>query len=237
LKRTTLSFLLITLLLGACRKNNQLIIQEAALCKEQTANPTGSTYTNAQFISVDYRDKNCGLMPLSKNSYWVYQDSIFSQGTFVSVKNDTLRFNKTYMSQPDGLIWWEPNQEIGLPAQMYVSDSSIYIADFRLFATDPIRDAKQEYGLFAGDSIGYLASFDDNAALGKSLKLTTQVVTPAGSFSDCIMYEKKSPYSRRDQMFFKPGLGVAKYTYELFDFNTMQWQPEKKSTLISFHLD
>ncbi len=176
-------------------------------------------------------------MPLSRNSFWVYEDSFFSGGTFQKLSYDTLRFTHTYQSLSDNLIWWEPNMEVGLPQLLYANDSAIFMANYRFFAEDPIRDAKQEYALFSGDSIQYLTSFDDNAAMGRSVKLNSKFKTPAGHFEGCILFEKKAPFYRKDQVIFKPGLGVIKFVSEEAPMGSPILQLKQVSTLVSFHLD
>ena len=174
-------------------------------------------------------------MPLNRNSYWVYQDSQFNNGVFVRVQYDTLRLT-SFKTLYDQLIWWEPSINVGLPEFMYANDSVIFTADYRALSPDPIRDAKKEYGLFEGDSIFYLTNFEDAAALGKSVKIKETYNTPAGSFNDCILFEKKAPLSRRDKVIFKPGIGVLRYTSETA-MGSPEYKIQQVSTLVSFHLD
>jgi hypothetical protein len=235
LKRTILYLVSASILFVACRKEN-IILQEAA-CLPQTDNPAGRSYAENMLASVSYSQKHCGLLPLSKKNYWVYIDSFFTNGAFARSKYDTLRFTTTYQSMPDQLIWWQPDMEIGLPDLLYSNDSAIFLASYRLFAPDPIRDAKKEYGLFAGDSVKYLTSFDDNAALGRSVKWSSTITTPAGNFGNCILFEKKAPYFRKDQVFFKPGLGVVKYIHEEAPMGSPVMELQKTSTLVSAHIE
>lgn len=235
LKRTILSLVLGSLFFAACSKNKSPFIEEA--CLPQNDDPTGRSYTQDSIVALTYMQKNCGFMPLSRNSYWVYEDSVFNAGTFVKVKYDTLRFTQTYQSLSDKLIWWETNINIGLPDLLYANDSAIFMANYRLFSSDPIRDARKEYSLFAGDSIKYLTQFEDNAAMGRSVKLDGTVKTPAGNFSECILFEKKAPFYRKDQVIFKPGIGVLKYISEEAPMGTPVLKLVQVSTLVSFHLD
>ena len=176
-------------------------------------------------------------MPLSRNSYWVYADSIFDAGTFTKLQYDTLRFEQTYQSLPDSIIWWKTNIEIGLPELMYANDSALFVAEYRIFAQDPILDAKKEYGLFEGDSMKYYTSFEDVGAIGRSVKLDGVIKTPAGNFDDCILFEKRSPRYRTDQVFFKPGIGVVRYVSEQAPMGSPELKLKKISTLVSFYLD
>ncbi len=175
-------------------------------------------------------------MPLGSKSYWIYLDSIYIDGIFSSIKLDTLRF-KSYISLPDSLIWWEPDMELGLPSLLYANDSGIFTTAFRFFSPDCIRDVKKEYSLFEGASTQYLTSFDDNAAMGRSEKLVSPTVCPAGSFAECILFEKHAPFYRKDVMIFKPGVGVVKYQTEKAPMGSPMMKMDKISTLISYHIE
>lgn len=235
LKQTILSLLIASTVLSSCHKENITVPVEA--CTPQTENPTGRSYENGEIVSVNYSKKNCGIIPLSTRNYWVYEDSVFNDGVFVKVKMDTLQFSKTYQSVTDQLIWWETNINIGLPDLIYANDSAIFLAEYRLFATDPIRDAKKEYGLFPGDSVKYFTSFEDNAAFGRSVKMQENIYTPAGQFGDCLLFEKKAPFSRKDQVYLKPGLGVVKYISERAPIGMPVLKIQQISTLVSYHIE
>lgn len=236
MKRTILYLVLASVSFIACRKEDIDGTHKVA-CLPQTDNPAGRSYTEDLLVRVEYSQKNCGLLPLSTKNYWVYLDSFFANGVFQRAQYDTLRFAKTYQSSPDNLIWWESNLEIGLPDLLYSNDSSIFLANYRLFAPDPIRDAKKEYGLFTGDSVKYLTSFEDNAALGRSVKWPATIATPAGNFNGCLLFEKKAPFFRKDQVFFKPGLGVLRYTYEEAPMGSPVMEMKKTATLVAAHLE
>ena len=235
MKHLILSLLIGSLLFTACTKEKIQVAKNT--CIEQKTNPSGRSYTPDLMIATSYMTKNCGLMPLSRSAYWIYQDSLFTAGVFTSVKYDTLRFIQTYQSLPDSIIWWRANIEIGLPTLMYANDSALFLAEYRMFTQDPIIDAKQEYSLFEGDSIKYYTSFEDIGAIGRSVKLDAVVKTAAGNFSDCILFEKKSPRYRTDQVFFKPGLGVVRYVTEQATMGSPEMKLAKISTLVNFRVD
>lgn len=175
-------------------------------------------------------------MPLSSTSYWVYEDSFFNAGSFVSTRMDTLRFTKNFLSLSDKLVWWQSSLNVGLPAILYSNDSAIFQAVDRIFFPSKVIDASKEFSEFSGDSLIYLSSFGDNAAIGKAKKLEDRITTPYGSFDGCILFEKKAPFSRRDQVIFKPGLGVIKYRLELAPMGSPEMQLQQISTLKSFYL-
>ena len=176
-------------------------------------------------------------MPLSHNNYWIYEDSIFNNGVLKNVQYDTLRFGKTYLSAPDNLIWWQSNIQVGLPNMLCATDSGIFGISQRMFSSETIWDASTEYSLFTGETSNYLAHFDDNAAQGKSIKLEAPMDTPAGAFSDCIQFEKYARTFRRDETYFKPGLGVVRYTLEEAPMGTPVIKLQQTSTLVGFHIE
>jgi len=166
----------------------------------------------------------------------VYEDSVFDNGVFLRVQLDTLRYMSTQKSLPDGLIWWESNITVGLPERLYANDSAFFTMTERLFSPD-IMDAKKDFNLPSGDSVRYLTSFEDAAANGRSVKLQTAVVTPAGTFKDCIYFEKNARNYRKDQVFFKPGLGVVKYIQEKAQPGSMSVKLHQVSTLVAMHIE
>ncbi len=241
--QTTLSKLLLSLLIGsllfsACRKDNFAPVTEPAIatCQFQTENPAGRSYAAASVISVTCLDKHCGILPLSSKNYWVYEDSVFDNGTFMRVQFDTLRYTSNKKSLTDGLIWWESNISVGLPVTMYANDSAFFTMSERLFAPD-FKDAKRDYNIPSGDSVKYLSSFDDIAASGRSVKMHTAITTPMGTFKDCVYFEKNARYYRKDQVFFKPGLGVVKYIQEKAQPGTMVIKLQQISTLVAVHIE
>ncbi|HYC40712.1 MAG TPA: hypothetical protein VEB63_09505 [Chitinophagaceae bacterium] len=240
MKRNLLSSLMGSLLfLAACRKDALLLQPEptvAETCITQTANPAGRSYPSDSVVAFECTTNFCGLMPLSRNNYWVYEDSIFNNGNFVRVQVDTMRFIINWRSVSDGLIWWESNVDVGLPDRMYATDSAIYKIENRLFAPGFV-DAKKDYSLFPGDSLRYLASFEDAAAQGRSLRLQTPISTLAGIFDNLVYFEKNARNYRRDQVYFKPGLGVVKYIREQAPMGSPFVRLQQVSTLIAFHVD
>ncbi len=175
-------------------------------------------------------------MPLSNKNYWVYEDSVYNDGTFIRVQFDTLRYSSNKKSLTDGLIWWEGNISVGLPETLYANDSAFFAMGDRLF-TPEVKDAKKDYSIPAGDSLKYLTSFEDAAASGRSLKLQTAIKTPAGSFNDCVYFEKNARNYRKDQVFFKPGLGVVKYIQEKAPMGERAIKLQQVSTLIAVHIE
>lgn len=234
-----ISLLFGSILLSACRKENfvPVSVSEPVIpCKPQTDNPIGRSYTAESMISFFCNDKHCGLLPLSTKNYWIYEDSIFSDGLFLRVQYDTLRFSSNIKSTSDELTWWIGNVYIGLPGTLFTNDSAIYSLKDRLFIPGII-DAKKEYSIPPGDSLRYFTSFDDAVAQGRTLKLSTPVTTDFGTFYDCVYFEKDARNYRKEQIFFKPGLGVIKFIYEKAPAGKRVIELKQISTLIGVHFE
>lgn len=234
LKKTIVPLFITSIFFFACTKEN--FIRPAETCDFQTDNPAGRSYSSDSVVTVNYSKKHCGLLPMSSKNYWVYEDSVFNNGIFVKVKHDTLRYTSTLESLTDKLIWWEGNISVGLPDRLYANDSAIFEIDNRMF-TPGIIDAKKDYWLFEGDSLHYLAHFEDNAAQGRSVKMESTIKTPAGSFDEYFLFEKNARNYRRDQVYFKPGLGVLRYTLEQAPAGSGVIKLQQVSTLVTFHIE
>jgi hypothetical protein len=228
--------------LVSCKKESVLVppvLQESpsmSSCIPQTGNPSGRSYTSAEVEPYTCTSSHCGLIPLNRKNYWVYQDSLFNNGIFDRVQVDTLRFTRNWRSLTDGLIWWESNISIGLPEVFYANDSTIFKLEDRMF-TNEMLDVKRDYTLYSGDSTRYITSFSDNAAICKSKKMYTSLETAAGNFSGYIYYEKNAPYFRRDQTYLKPGIGVIRYVQEKAVMGYPQVKLTQVSTLVAYHIE
>ena|GEM_PF-765484 len=237
LKKTIVSLLIGSLVLAACSKEadlvqRPLIVEEA--CIPQFISPGGHSYDKDSVVSYECNSKFCGLMPISPKNYWIYLDSVYNDGVFVKTQYDTLRFTESYRSVTDGLTWWTCPISIGLPTRLYVNDSAIFKLEDRVFNSEMI-DAKREYTLFEGDSLRYLTSFDDAAAAGRALKLSNAVSVPAGSYSDCMYFEKNARSYRLDQVYFKPGIGVLRYVQQKVPMGGRDLKLQQVSTLVKFY--
>ncbi len=235
LKKIILPLLSGCLLIVSCQKDFNFE-EKAEPCELQTANPAGRFYSTENVVDYICTSKHCGIIPLSKKNYWIYEDSIFSDGLFQKVQLDTLRYFSNLKTVTDDLIWWKSNKFIGLPQVLFANDSSFYGLTDRLFAPN-IMDAKKDFGLFEGDSIKYLTSFEDAAAFGTSKKIETGIAIPAGKFSNYLYFEKNARDFRKDQVFFKPGIGVLKYIREAAIMGQRIIKLEQISTLISYHIE
>jgi hypothetical protein len=237
LKKTIVSLLIGSMLFSACQKEPFVeVAAKQASCLSQTDDPSFRSYTCDSITAVSYAGKHCGFLPISSKSYWIYQDSLFDNGAFVRAQYDTLRFTAAYKSLSDNLLWFEPNIEVGLPSRLYSNGEGIYQMEKRMF-TDCIWDVSKEFTSPNSDSETYLTHFDDNAAFGKAVKLTSSIKTPAGNFSDCILFEKDAKFFRKDQVYFKPGLGVVKYICEKAEMGSPFIKLQQISTLVKFYTE
>ena len=237
MKKAILPIFIGSIISFACRKNDILLPKaETEPCVIQTANPAGRSYDTESIVAFTCTQKHCGILPLSSKNYWIYEDSIFTEGVFTKVQFDTLRYLANKKSLSDGLVWWEGNISVGLPDILYANDSSFFILTQRLFAPE-INDVKKEFGLFSGDSLRYLTNFEDAAAMGRSLKLESPLKTSAGTFNDCFYFEKNARNYRKDQVYFKPGIGVVKYIMEKAPFGQRVIKLQQVSTLLAFHIE
>lgn len=236
LKRTILTLLTATALFACSKQGDLTNTTTEQPCIQQNDDPAGRSYSTDSVIAFTCTSSYCGLLPLSAKNYWVYLDSIYQDGVFVKTQLDTLRFSNTWKSLPDGIVWWGTNKSVGLPAVICSNDSAIFLVSDRFF-TEGFKDARKEYSLFAGDSAKYLTSFDDAAAAGRSLKINNEVKTPAGQFTECIWFEKNARNYRKDQLYFKPGIGVLKYIQEKAPMGTFIIRMQQISTLVSYHIE
>ncbi|NOT52477.1 MAG: hypothetical protein HOP10_14500 [Chitinophagaceae bacterium] len=234
MKKTIVSILIGSTCFLSCTKSD-ILLPVAEPCIVQTGNPAGKSYISDSVVDYTCTNKHCGILPLSTKNYWVYEDSIFTDGVLQQVRMDTLRFQDCKKSS-DGLVWWETDMNIGLPATLYASDSTFFGLADRMF-TPGIMDVKKEFGLFPGDSVKYLGSFEDAAATCRGIRMQTTYKTEAGDFNDGIYFEKLARNYRRDQVYFKPGIGVMKYIQEKAPMGTRTLKLQQVSTLVSYHIE
>lgn len=201
---------IMVILVTACKKtnNNAEEPEEDTRCVQSISIP--ANYPHSAFTPITYNRNHCGYLPLGKQHYWVYTDSIFdSNGQFQSTLTDTTRFSKTYQT-PDSIIWWSYQYRgagIGLPAYLYSTDSTAYGA---LSAEGGKKGMKWFYS-FPGDSLYEYCNFTDQTWECFAKKIPGTVTVPAGSFSGTMFYRKAliggSSYA---ELLFKPGVGMLR---------------------------
>ena len=223
------------ILFASCRKDIS-VENYYEPCELQTVNPAGRSYSSDSVVNFTCTSKHCGLIPLSSKNFWIYEDSVFADGVFQKVQYDTLRFVSNKKTLSDGLVWWQSNINIGLPQTLYANDSSFFDLQDRLFTPD-VKDVKKEYSLFPGDSLRYLTSFEDAAAIGRSLKVESTISSPAGMFNDCIYFEKHARNYRKDQLTFKPGVGVIRYVVEKARMGERVLLLQQVFTLVKYYIE
>lgn len=242
LKKNFTFFLAIILFLSCCRKEQNFFIEPPTVqknqeaCLIQTENPLGRSYSSDSLIAINSSNKKCGLLSLNTKHYWVYLDSIFTDGIFTKIQYDTLRYIPSLQSRPDGLVWWKSSIYVGLPQLVFATDLALFSLEESLLEQG-MKNVKKDFSLFEGDSMQYLTSFDDAAAMGRSIKLKNPYKVIAGSFKECIYVEKNARNYRRDQFYFKPEFGVVKYIQEMAPPGEGILKIQKILTLVSFHID
>jgi hypothetical protein len=238
LKQTFILLLLGVICFSSCRKERNYNTENVLACEMQQGDPEGLSYPSSSITEFRYSKKNCGIIPLSTKSYWVYQDSIFNNGVFAKVQYDTLRFASTWKSSTDGFIWWKSNISVGLPKMLHASDSAIFGLETTYFNPD-FKNVQKQYSLFEGESSSFLTTFsgDDVAANGIASKLQSNYKTPAGIFGNCIYFEKNARGYRNEQIILKPGIGIVKFKLEKALMGSFVLKLQQTSTLISYHIE
>ena len=246
MKKSILPLFASAVLLHSCKKESLVVpadlqnipppIVSMEPCISQTGNPGGRSYDADSLLFFISGDKHCGMLPMSTKNYWVYQDSVFLDGVFQQVKIDTLQFSNNIRSLADGLTWWQSKVNVGIPQLLYTNDSSFFTLQPKLYNPEYM-DAKKDLFLFPGDSVKYLSGFDDIAAAGRSLRINQKMEVPAGSFENYIYFEKNARNYRKDQVYFKPGVGVLKYIHEQAPMGQRVIKMQNTKTLIAFHIE
>lgn len=187
---------------------------------------------------VQYDQSHCGYLPLGKNNYWVYRDSLFDYltGQLQSTLIDTLRFKKTYQSE-DSIIWWEPAATLlykGYFDKVYSIDTTVYIMSPGSFGW---RWPIPIFFPTGVDSSAKMYRWDDvffTYTIGK--KLNTNVTVPAGSFSNCYLFTTARDFQPTTPGSYKyavPGIGIIKNKA----INVQTGFVTYTSELLSYHIE
>jgi hypothetical protein len=208
------------LVIYACKKDNKPLETEQCTYPIPTRVPRTFYDVANQLPEIQYNQSHCGYLPLSKENYWVFQDSVFDDNTgqFISTAIDTLRFNKTFQSN-DSIVWWKPNNDFallkGFYTRMYSTDSVLYALNQGAFGSK--QTLKWCYQLNV-DSVSDPCIWSDAGRMecvGK--KLNSPVVVLAGSFTDCRQFikiwEGGNIYESRLYIYYKPGLGILRAVF------------------------
>ncbi len=212
----------------SCNKENTS--QADSICEHPNQLPPFGYNSSTTFTAVNYDKNHCGYFPLSKKNYWVYLDSNFNNntGVFINTLIDTLRFIETRQS-PDGIIWWHPNIfGIVLPF-MYSTDTLVYTLGNNWGG----KPAVKWFYPIQSDSAIDGSNYTDIVGVSKAYKINSTVTVPAGSFSDCILYQKLVTFPSVLETIFKPGIGVLRF--KQYDHATSKLY--KISTLLTYHLE
>ena len=71
----------------------------------------------------------------------------------------------------------------------------------------------------------------------KKRKIESEMTTPAGTYNNYLYFEKNARNYRKDQVFFKPGIGVLKYKREKAKLGVPIIKTEQILTLVSYHIE
>jgi hypothetical protein len=217
------------------------------ICVINTVIPIFNTNNYADLPFVSYNTNVCGLLPLGKNHFWIYKDSIFdNSGVFVEIKMDTLTVAKTVQSLADNSIWWKmkSNRTKGIFNQfIYTTDSTVYFIDLLFgFGYNNNFESRSWFKLFNQDSVKHHGGIGDVAFLQQTKNLQNTVTVPAGSFSNCIENNKnKIGGDFRYITTIKPSVGIIKFS--LYDSpgppssNILPSYKRQVSELISYSID
>ncbi len=234
MKGHSLFFLFAIVSCVGCNRQEDQVLPEACIQSTQLPGP----YLSTDFTEVDYDQHHCGYLPLGKNNYWVYRDSIFNNSAQLqSVVQDTFRFTKTFRT-PDGIIWWAqdmsastPNIWPGYPPYNYSTDSTLYGTKQNWGSRAGV---KWFYGIGNNTSLSEIIDYSDLTSPCYAERLVNPVSSPAGTFSDCLLFTKKNVYGTAIDYstWYKPGIGVIRnYVYAGTS------APVRISTLISYHFE
>jgi hypothetical protein len=208
-------------------------------------------YSITPISEIQYNQSHCGFLPLGKNNYWVFYDSIFdfNNGQFLYEALDTLRFKKTYTFN-DSIIWWGPpsftgpfnvnNSYKGYFQNIYSTDSNLYTLAEPNGARAVIKWAYPA----SSDTVSGFFNWSDVPGIfqGVAIRLTSPVIVPAGTFTDCILFIKKGiPYDHLQLYnYYKPGLGIVKSIVRKTTFPSSIYSPGhilSISTLRRYHIE
>lgn len=224
-------FCLLLLLVISCRRANTDSNQVA--CTPNTLIPGG--YLTPLTSAISYNTNHCGLLPLGKNNYWVYLDSVFdATGQFQRSLKDTVRFSVTYQT-PDGIVWWSrpyraDTTVIGFDTYMYSTDSTVYtIAK----GWGGGRGTKWFYTINTLTGLSEQINYADMDSPCFAQKIASPFTVPAGTFFDCMYFTKQRTWATGIELrtWYKNGAGMLRTEGYL---NNIVF---RSSTLLSYYIE
>ncbi|HNU87481.1 MAG TPA: hypothetical protein PKJ94_04300 [Ferruginibacter sp.] len=232
--------LVILVVIFGCKKD--YTSNKAEGCTHPTPTKVPKTFYNLganPMPEVQYQQSHCGYLPLGKNNYWVFLDSMFDYqtGQFQYSVIDTLRFTKTLQTY-DSIIWWVPEfsnyttDYKGYYDRMYSTDSTLYTLSEGAFG---YKQTVIWGRILVTDSVYSRPRWSDAGMFEcTDLKLHSPVVVPAGTFTDCSLFVKVWNRRSWQYVYIKPGIGVLR--------SISKWDPSgnfiaRTSTLLSYHIE
>jgi hypothetical protein len=225
--------MLISVLCFFCKKESKNISANGnETCLKNSAIPVGP-FTP---VNTDYNKNHCGYLPLGKKNYWVYVDSVFNATGFQYAKIDTVRFDVTSITS-DSTIWWSQSTPTSVmyPRYLYSMDSTTYV----LAGAWGYNATKWFYSIPL-DSTNEDCRSTDVSSFCIAKKMTSPVIVPAGSFTNCMYYEKLGFHGNgiNSAIWFKPGIGgLRSVTYLGSTWGILTGQLLRTSTLIGYFIE
>ncbi len=201
--------------------------------------PRVYTFNTSFPVEVTYQQSHCGYLPLGKNNYWVFLDSLFdyNTGQFQNTLIDTLRFERTYRAL-DSIVWWEPKVP-SFPAHYKGYNSMMYSTDTVLYTwgdggPGTLPAVKWCYPLYTDSSHTYPTWGDTGYFESLGYKLYTPVTVPAGVFQNCFLFIQRWNGRGGLYIYVKPGTGILKSRSV---GGATGYILTRTSTLLSFHIE
>ncbi len=159
-------------------------------------------------VNIDHDKNHCGYLPLGKKNYWVYLDSVFNGSGFQYSQLDTVRFTVNSITT-DSVIWWSQSSQTNFayPKYLYSTDSTTYV-----LAGAWGYNAVKWFYTIPGETANEDCHSTDVSSICIAKKHNIPVIVPAGSFTNCMYYEKLGFYGNlaNTAIWFKAGVGVLR---------------------------
>lgn len=242
------------LLLSSCRRQTDFFRQDVACIHNGPIQAGPALLATAGLQQVSYDSAICGFMPMHKDAYWIYTDSLFNNdGSLSSVRLDTLRVTAIFKSPLGPSLFWRmaSGNRKGMNGLFYTTDSLLYSIQIA-FAIPAYFEGDTWAGYRAAgypmprpiiadprytDTLFTMNAVSDMAYMEKVFTCKEIITVPSGSYKDCIAVHKFL-YPASEQMIFKPGVGMVKFisyyggSGGMFSYGAVK----QVSVLTSYHL-
>lgn len=163
-----------------------------------------------------------GIIPMHMNNYWKYADSTWDSGGNL-IESDVHLLQSSEARMKNGDVWWTLNYPVGI-----VHQSNDTLFNYEYLWPSGCPGKTPNYFLFDADSITSTFVMEGDMAFVMSSHKLSSIATPAGTFLDCLYYNK----SGLSIAIIKPGIGIIEFEgSEPFTNNS------RKLTLIEYYLE